>query len=78
VLERDLQEVLYVVTHELAESVHVVKAFTERLAEWAQDPQAQEFCGYVLDAAERMNRIVGQLRAQLALDLSPLRDVGRQ
>lgn len=60
-LEQDLEELLYVVSHDLAEPVHVVKGFGERLARRARSDEEGEFCEFILDAADRMQRLLDDL-----------------
>jgi light-regulated signal transduction histidine kinase (bacteriophytochrome) len=60
-LEADLEELLYVVSHDLAEPVHVVKGFAERLARQVRTDEEGEFCEFIVDAADRMQQLLDDL-----------------
>ncbi|MGZ6825867.1 MAG: response regulator, partial [Mycobacteriales bacterium] len=60
-LEEDLEQLLYVLSHDLSEPVHVVKGFAERLARRARTDEDGEFCEYILDAADRMQQLLDGL-----------------
>jgi signal transduction histidine kinase len=62
-LEADLEELLYVVSHDLAEPVHVVKGFAERLARRVRTDEEGEFCEYIVGAADRMQQLLDDLLA---------------
>jgi signal transduction histidine kinase len=63
VLEEDLEELLYVVSHDLSEPVHVVKGFAERLARRVRSDEEGEFCEFIVDAADRMQQLLDDLLA---------------
>jgi two-component system sensor histidine kinase/response regulator len=60
-LEEDLEELLYVISHDLSEPVHVVKGFAERLARRASSDEEGEFCEFIVDAANRMQQLLDDL-----------------
>ena len=60
-LEEELEELLYVVSHDLAEPVHVIKGFAERLARRAHSDDEAEFCEFITDAADRMQLLLDDL-----------------
>lgn len=60
-LESDLEELLYVVSHDLSEPVHVVKGFAERLARRVRSDEEGEFCEFIVDAADRMQQLLDDL-----------------
>ena len=62
-LEEDLEELLYVVSHDLSEPVHVVKGFAERLARRVRSDEEGEFCEFIVDAADRMQQLLDDLLA---------------
>jgi signal transduction histidine kinase len=62
-LEEDLEELLYVVSHDLSEPVHVVKGFAERLARRVRSDEEGEFCEFIVDAADRMQMLLDDLLA---------------
>jgi signal transduction histidine kinase len=62
-LEEDLEELLYVVSHDLSEPVHVVKGFAERLAKRVRTDEEAEFCEFIVDAASRMQQLLDDLLA---------------
>jgi two-component system, sensor histidine kinase and response regulator len=62
-LEEDLEELLYVVSHDLSEPVHVVKGFAERLARRVRSDEEGEFCEFILGAADRMQQLLDDLLA---------------
>ena len=62
-LEEDLEELLYVVSHDLSEPVHVVKGFAERLARRVRSDEEGEFCEFIVEAADRMQRLLDDLLA---------------
>jgi signal transduction histidine kinase len=63
VLEEDLEELLYVVSHDLSEPVHVIKGFGERLARRVRSDEEGEFCEYIVGAADRMQQLLDDLLA---------------
>ena len=62
-LEEDMEELLYVVSHDLSEPVHVIKGFGERLARRVRSDEEGEFCEYIVSAAERMQQLLDDLLA---------------
>jgi CheY-like chemotaxis protein len=60
-LEEDMAQLLYVVSHDLAEPVHVVKGFAERLARRAHSEEEGEFCEFIIAAADRMQLLLDDL-----------------
>jgi two-component system sensor histidine kinase/response regulator len=79
-LEEELQELLYVVSHDVAEPVHVIKGFAQRLARRAHSDEEAEFCEYILSAADRMQDLLDDLlhyaragQAELPRELLDLR-----
>ena len=79
-LEDELQELLYVVSHDVAEPVHVIKGFAERLARRAHTDEEAEFCEYILSAADRLQNLLDDLlqyaragQAELPRELLDLR-----
>jgi signal transduction histidine kinase len=60
-LEEELQELLYVVSHDVSEPVHVIKGFAQRLARRAHSDEEAEFCEYILSAADRMQELLDDL-----------------
>jgi two-component system sensor histidine kinase/response regulator len=62
-LEEDLEELLYVVSHDLSEPVHVIKGFAERLARRVRSDEEGEFCEFIVDAADRMQQLLDDLLA---------------
>jgi len=62
-LESDLEELLYVVSHDLSEPVHVVKGFAERLARRVRTDEEGEFCEFIVGAADRMQQLLDDLLA---------------
>jgi signal transduction histidine kinase len=60
-LEADLEELLYVVSHDLNEPVHVAKGFAERLARRVRTDEEGEFCEFIVDAANRMQQLLDDL-----------------
>jgi signal transduction histidine kinase len=60
-LEGDMEQLLYVVSHDLSEPVHVVKGFAERLARRAHSDEEGEFCEFIIDAADRMQQLLDDL-----------------
>lgn len=79
-LEEELQELLYVVSHDVAEPVHVIKGFAQRLARRAHSDEEAEFCEYILSAADRMQELLDDLleyaragQAELPRELLDLR-----
>lgn len=79
-LEDELQELLYVVSHDVAEPVHVIKGFAQRLARRAHSDEEAEFCEYILNAADRMQELLDDLlhyaragQAELPRELLDLR-----
>ena len=79
-LEEELEELLYVVSHDLAEPVHVIKGFAERLARRAHSDEEAEFCEFITDAADRMQLLLDDLldyaragRGEVPVELLDLR-----
>ncbi len=60
-LEADMEQLLYVVSHDLSEPVHVIKGFAERLARRAHSDEEGEFCEFIVDAADRMQQLLDDL-----------------
>ncbi|MCU1600274.1 MAG: response regulator receiver sensor signal transduction histidine kinase [Frankiales bacterium] len=60
-LEDDMEQLLYVVGHDLSEPVHVIKGFAERLARRARSDDEGEFCEFIVDAADRMQELLDDL-----------------
>jgi signal transduction histidine kinase len=60
-LEDDMEQLLYVVGHDLSEPVHVVKGFAERLARRAHSDEEGEFCEFIISAADRMQQLLDDL-----------------
>ena len=60
-LEDDLEELLYLISHDLSEPVHVIKGFATRLGRRAQTDEDGEFCEFILDAAGRMQQLLDDL-----------------
>jgi len=60
-LEADMEQLLYVVSHDLSGPVHVIKGFAERLARRAHDEEEGEFCEFILEAAQRMQELLDDL-----------------
>lgn len=60
-LEDDMEQLLYVVSHDLSEPVHVIKGFAERLARRAHSDEEGEFCEFIVDAADRMQQLLDDL-----------------
>ena len=60
-LEEDMEQLLYVVSHDLSEPVHVIKGFAERLARRAHSDDEGEFCEFILSAADRMQQLLDDL-----------------
>lgn len=60
-LEEDLEELLYVISHDLSEPVHVITGFATRLARRATSDEDGEFCEYILDASARMQQLLDDL-----------------
>jgi signal transduction histidine kinase len=62
-LEADMEQLLYVVSHDLSEPVHVIKGFAERLARRAHSEEEGEFCEFILEAAGRLQELIDDLLA---------------
>lgn len=60
-LEEDLEQLLYLVSHDLSEPVHVIKGFAQRLARRSRSDEEGEFCEFIVDAADRMQRLLDDL-----------------
>jgi two-component system sensor histidine kinase/response regulator len=60
-VEQDLEELLYLVSHDLTEPVNVIKGFAERLARRTRTDEEGEFCEFILDAADRMQQLLDDL-----------------
>jgi signal transduction histidine kinase len=61
VLEQDMEQLLYVVSHDLAEPVHVIKGFAQRLARRAHSDEEGEFCEFIVGSADRMQQLLDDL-----------------
>lgn len=61
VLEEDMEQLLYVVSHDLSEPVHVIKGFAERLARRAHSDDEGEFCEFIISSADRMQQLLDDL-----------------
>ncbi len=61
VLEEEIEELLYVMSHDVAEPVHVIKGFAGRLARRAHSDEEAEFCEYILQAADRLQELLDDL-----------------
>ena len=61
VMEDDMEQLLYVVGHDLSEPVHVIKGFAERLARRAHSDEEGEFCEFIVAAADRMQELLDDL-----------------
>lgn len=61
VLEEDMEQLLYVVGHDLSEPVHVIKGFAERLARRAHSDDEGEFCEFIISSADRMQQLLDDL-----------------
>ena len=61
VLQEDMEQLLYVVGHDLSEPVHVIKGFAERLARRAHSEEEGEFCEFIVAAADRMQQLLDDL-----------------
>lgn len=60
-MEEDIEELLYLISHDLSEPVHVITGFATRLARHAQTDEDGEFCEFILDASARMQRLLDDL-----------------
>ncbi|MDP9181543.1 MAG: response regulator [Actinomycetota bacterium] len=60
-LEEDLEELLYVVSHDLSEPVHIIKGFAQRLARRVRTDEEGEFCEFIVEAADRMQQLLDDL-----------------
>jgi two-component system sensor histidine kinase/response regulator len=60
-LEDDMEQLLYVVSHDLSEPVHIIKGFAERLARRAHSEDEGEFCEFIIGAADRMQALLDDL-----------------
>jgi signal transduction histidine kinase len=60
-LQEDMEQLLYVVSHDLSEPVHVIKGFAERLARRAHSDEEGEFCEFIIDASDRMQELLDDL-----------------
>jgi two-component system sensor histidine kinase/response regulator len=60
-LEEELEELLYVLSHDLSEPVHIISGFAQRLARRARTDEDGEFCEYILEASERMQQLLDGL-----------------
>ncbi|MDP3714683.1 MAG: response regulator [Mycobacteriales bacterium] len=60
-VEQDLEELLYLVSHDLSEPVNVIKGFAERLARRTRTNEEAEFCEFIIDSAQRMQQLLDDL-----------------
>ena len=60
-LEDDMEQLLYVVSHDLSEPGHVIKGFAERLGRRAHTDEEGEFCEFIVEAADRMQELLDDL-----------------
>lgn len=60
-VEQDLEELLYLVSHDLSEPVNVIKGFAQRLARRTRTDEEGEFCDFIIDSAERMQQLLDDL-----------------
>lgn len=60
-VEQDLEELLYLVSHDLSEPVNVIKGFAERLARRTRTNEEAEFCEFIVDSAQRMQQLLDDL-----------------
>lgn len=79
-LEEELEQLLYVISHDLSEPVHVIKGFATRLARRSRSDEEGEFCEFISGAADRMQQLLDDLldyarssRGELPQELLDLR-----
>lgn len=62
-LEQDLEELLYLISHDLSEPVHVIAGFGQRLARRVTTEEEGEFCEFILEATGRLQQLLDDLLA---------------